>query len=84
MSSRNPAPDPIAIGRATGQDRGPGRGTHSAGRVALGEANPFRGELVEVGRVDDFIAVAAEVSPAHVIDEEDDDVGGLGPGEKSQ
>ena len=37
-----------------------------------------------MGRVDDLIAVAAKISPAHVIYEEDDDVGGLGPGEQTQ
>jgi len=50
------------------------RGAAARGVVELRETQPARRELVEVRR-GDFAAVAAEVGEAHVIDEDDDDVG---------
>jgi hypothetical protein len=40
----------------------------------LRELYSFRCKLIEIGRLDDFVAVACEVTPAHVIDEKNDDV----------
>ena len=55
------------------QERGP-RGTAPAGVVELREAHAVFCERIEVRR-GDLAAVAAEVGPAHVVDQNDDDVG---------
>ena len=69
------SPDAISVRSTTGENGGAGRGAHTAGRVALGELDALRGELVEVGCFDERVTVGRGVSPAHVIGDEDDEVG---------
>ncbi len=64
-----------------GEEGGTGRGADGAGAVGVGEACAVAGEAVEIGRQVKAGAVAAEVGPAEVIDEDDDDVGFWGGGE---
>ena len=47
-------------------------------RVGLGEAQPLRRQLVDVRRGDVFSAVAAEVTVAEIIGQDEDDVGLVG------
>ena len=75
VASGNPAPDSITVGGASSENGGSRWRADSAGRVALGKANTLGGKLVEVWRLDDFVAVASQVSPPHVIHEENDNVG---------
>ena len=49
--------------------------TDRAGRIGVGEAHALRGEAVDVRRLVVRAAEAAEVSPAHVVGENEDDVG---------
>ena len=56
-----------------GQQAGPGRAA-AGGVVELGEPEPAGGERVQVRRAD-LAAVAAEVGEAHVVGQDDDDVG---------
>jgi hypothetical protein len=44
----------------------------------LREPHPARGEPVDVGRLVKLAAIGANVRPAHVVDEEEDEVGLLG------
>jgi len=46
----------------------------------LRKENSLGRKLIEVGRLNDFVAVASEIAPSHVINEEDDDVRFLGEG----
>ena len=55
------------------------RGAAAGGIVELGEAHAGSGQFVDVGGWD-FAAVAGKVGEAHVIDEDDDDVGPRGGG----
>ena len=52
-----------------------GGGADGSGGVSVGEAHSLAGELVEARRIDEVVAVTAEVAPAHVIDKDEDDVG---------
>ncbi len=55
-----------------------GAGGAAAGRVVeLGEADALGGQLANIGG-GHFAAVALEVGEAHVVDEDDDDVGAVG------
>ena len=56
---------------------------HGAAGVVLGEADSFRGHPVEVGGLDDFLAVATEISVAKVIGKDVDNVG-TGSGNKRE
>jgi hypothetical protein len=64
-----------------GEQARPRRAT-ARGVVELREAEAVGGECVECGRVD-LAAVAAEIGEAHVVGEDDDDVGLLGRGRGS-
>ncbi len=72
--SGDPVGDVEAGGRLAGEQGGAGGGADGAGGVGLGEAHAVLGKLVDVGGLVVFGAVAAEVGPAHVVDEHDDDV----------
>lgn len=74
------AGDAVAGGVLTGQNGSPGRRAKWL-RVGVGEAHSARGEAIDVRGLVVFGAVDAGVHPAHVIDEEEDDVG-LGDGER--
>jgi hypothetical protein len=54
-----------------GHEAGPGGGA-DGGDVELGEANPFPGQAVEVGRLQDGVAVAGEIPVALVVGDDDD------------
>src|SRR5262249_17703311 len=65
----------VETGRVlAGQDAGPCRRADRTGRVAVGEAHPRRRQPVEVRRAKERAAVAAEVLPAHVVDQDDNEV----------
>src|ERR1035441_335818 len=55
------------------QNRSAGRAA-TASIIELGEPEPVGGKLVEIGRRD-LAAVATDVGEAHIIHEEDNDVG---------
>ena len=67
-------PHRMAAGQNT-RARGAANGTR---RVTLREPHPARGEPVDVGRLVKLAAIGANVRPAHVVDEEEDEVGLLG------
>jgi hypothetical protein len=76
----NPGEDAVAIRSAAGEDGGTRRAADGAGGVGLREAHPLAREGVEVGCLDDRMAVAAEVAPAEVVGEEHEDVRRAGGG----
>ena len=74
----NPIGDVHPHRMAAGQNpraRGAANGTR---RVPLRERHPAGGEPVDVGRLMNLAAVDPNVSPAHVIDEEEKKIGLLG------
>jgi len=74
-----------AGGVASGEDAGAGGAADGAGGVGLGEADALGGEAIEVGRVVKRAAVAAEVPPAEVVREDEDDVRAvLGQGQRGE
>ena len=62
---------------APGEDGGPTGRTNSAGGVAVGEEHAVFGEPVDVWGFVEGGPVAAEIAPAEVIDEEEDEIGFL-------
>ena len=56
-------------------ERGPRGGAHGTARVGLGEAHAFGGHAVDVGRGYEGLSVAAEVAVAHVVAEDEEDIG---------
>ena len=60
---------------ATGHERGPRRGAGGRRGMEVGEPHPLLGHAVEVRRVHVDGAEAGEVGIAHVIGEDDNDVG---------
>jgi hypothetical protein len=68
----------IADGHAAGEEGGAGGGAEGEG-VAAGEFDAFFGDAVYVER-GGAAAVEADVAPAEVVGEEDDEVGGRGLG----
>ncbi len=66
--------DADARGVSPGHDRGARRRAHRARGVAVGEAHPLRREAVDVRRLVVPAAVAGDVCPAEIVDEDQDDV----------
>ena len=64
----------------TGEEDAAGGSADGSAAVVLGEAEPFGGEPVDVGRGDFLLAVASEFAPAEVVGEDEDDVWGRGGG----
>lgn len=64
-----------AIGSSSRQKAGAGGGADGSGGVAVGEADAFLGEGVEVRGLDHGAAVAPEVAKSEVVGEKNDDVG---------
>ena len=58
-----------------GHNAGAGRGADRTGGVGLGEAGAGLRQPVDVGRFVELAAVAAEVTPAEIVGQEEDDVG---------
>ncbi len=56
-----------------GHDLNAGRGADRL-RIAVGEADPFLGHAIEVGRVVGYAAIDPEAFEAHVIGHDEDDV----------
>ncbi len=76
----NPALDAGAIRRAAGkQSRARGRAERGR-RIILGEPHAFSGERIEVRCLDDWVAIAAQVAVAEIIDINQHDVGPSGVG----
>ena len=67
---------------AAGQERGAGRGAIGAGDVSVGEADARGRERIEVRGRDILAAMEADVGVAHVVADDDEDVGPVG-GEES-
>lgn len=67
-----------AVRGAPGEDAGARGRADGAARVAIGEADSFLSEGVEVRGLDDGVAVAAEIGETEVVSEVDDDVGLVG------
>ena len=78
VAALEPRADPVRDVRsrriAPGHHRGTCRRTHGARRIALGEAQPFTCEPIDVGRLVVLAALACEIGPAEVVDEDEDDV----------
>ena len=69
------AEDADALGIAAGHQAGPRGGADGGGGMEIGEDAAFLCHAVEVGRFVGGRAERADVGVAHVVDEDDDDVG---------
>ena len=67
--------DATAAGRPARQDGEPARRTHLLARIAIVEPHPAGDQRIEVRRLGVRAALLAGVAPAHVVGEDDDDVG---------
>ena len=56
-------------------ERGPARRADGRTAVTLGEARAFLGHTIQVGRLDKFLPVAADIALGEIIAEDEDDVG---------
>ena len=65
-----------AIVVTAGEHGGPGGGTDGVAGIKVGEGDSAGGEGVEIGSLDDLIAVEAGIAVAEVIRHDEDDVGG--------
>jgi hypothetical protein len=70
----DPVGDAGPRGVLPGQQARPRRRADVARGVGTGEFHPLSRQAVEVGRLVERASVAAEVAPAHVVDEDDDEV----------
>ena len=61
-----------AVGIAPSQQRGARRRTNRSPGMTVGHAHAFRSESVEVGRLNDLVAVASEIAVAEVVGKKDD------------
>ena len=59
----------------TGRDGSAGRRADGGIDVELLESNALLGQAVDIRRLGSFVAEAGKVSPSHVVDEDEDDVG---------
>ena len=48
---------------------------YRTGGIKIGKAHAVLGQLIDVGRIDEVISIATNISPAHIINEYKDDVG---------
>ena len=67
--------DPESREKKAGRNCGSGRGADGRIDVELLETDPFLGQSVDIGRLGGFVAEAGKVSPSHVVDEDENDVG---------
>ena len=72
------AADRGVAGVRAGEQARPGRGAHGHAGVALREAQAAAGQRVDVGGFDELLPIAAEVAPAQVVRQDEDDVGRRG------
>ena len=68
-------PDVGVTGVLACHEGGTRRCRHGAAGIRLGEAHPFGGEAVDVGRGDKLLAVASEVAITHVVAHDVKDIG---------
>lgn len=66
-------PDAGSVGPVPGHERRPGGGA-GGGNVVICQDGGFAVERVEVGSLDDGVAVAGEIAVALVVGDDDDDV----------
>ena len=66
-----------AGGMLAGQEGGPIRGADGSGGVGMSEANALLGQLVEVRRFVEGVAIAGELRPTEVVGQHVYDVGFL-------
>ncbi len=71
----DPLGDTDSLGRFPSEEGCTGGGADGIGGIGIGEANSGSGELIEIGGFVILRALAAQVGPAEVVDEEDDNVG---------
>ena len=71
----DPLGDANALWCFPSKEGGTGGGADGIGGIGIGEANSGGGELVKIGGFVILRALAAQVGPAEVVDEKDDDVG---------
>ena len=77
-------PDMGVAGVLACHEGGARRGRHGAAGIRLGEAHPFGGKAVDVGRGDKLLAVASQVAITHVVAHDVKDIGPrLRPGGQS-
>ena len=62
-------------GVLTRDDAGARGRTDRAGGVRIGEAHAFGREAIGVGRIVESVAVASEIGPTHVVDQNEYEVG---------
>ena len=70
------AVDAVVGGEASGHDCGAAWGADAGTDVELGEEGAFGGEAIEAGGFDVRVAVAAEITPAPVVSEDEDNIRG--------
>ena len=58
-----------------GEDAGAGRRTDRAGGVGVAKAHALCGQPVDIGRLVKGAAVADQIPPTHIVDENKDDIG---------
>jgi len=71
----DPTPDPVAVGRAAGENRRAGRRADSTGGITLREAHSLGSKPVEVRGANERMSIAGQISPALIVGEKDHDVG---------
>ena len=69
----------IAAGRRklAGHNRSPGRSTDRACRVGVRKPYPLPGQFVEVRSLKNLVTVTTQITPAHVINKDKQDIGWL-------
>ena len=71
FSARQPIGDAQACGIFSGENARAGWGADRRGRIGIGEAHAFFGEAIQIGSFVKGAAVASEVSPAEIIDQDE-------------
>jgi hypothetical protein len=78
LAARNPVGDPAALRVLPREDADAGGRAHRARRIEVGEPQPVLRHLVDVRGLVERAAVAPEVALAHVVDDDEDNVGLVG------
>ena len=71
----NPVRDIHSDRMTAGQDAGPRGRADRAGGIAIGQPHATGGQLINMGSLVKCTAIATEICPAEIIDEEEDKVG---------
>ena len=75
LDGREVPVDGVPSRELSGQDGRPAGGANTAGNRELVELAAFQGKTIDVGRLQIGVPVAAEVTPAPVIGQDEDNVG---------